>query len=131
MPSPRTVLALAAAAALAAALPASATAHHRGNHGGHGGHGAPQRQSDLWQAYDRALAPAKYIDLTHDLTPGAPVWKGFGPAEFKPAVNPETGKAYTYADDGFEATSYVFSTDQFGTQLDPPAHWAPEYPAID
>ena len=23
------------------------------------------------------------------------------------------------------------STDQYGTQLDPPAHWAPEYPAID
>ncbi|MGD8322268.1 MAG: cyclase family protein, partial [Gemmatimonadota bacterium] len=22
-------------------------------------------------------------------------------------------------------------TDQFGTQLDPPAHWAPEYPSID
>jgi kynurenine formamidase len=22
-------------------------------------------------------------------------------------------------------------TDQLGTQLDPPAHWAPEYPAID
>ena len=23
------------------------------------------------------------------------------------------------------------TTDQLGTQLDPPAHWAPEYPAID
>ena len=27
--------------------------------------------------------------------------------------------------------SYTIATDQFGTQLDPPAHWAPEYPAID
>ena len=45
-------------------------------------------------------------------------------------MNPETGKPYTYKKDGFEATP-TLSTDQFGTQLDPPAHWAPEYPAID
>jgi kynurenine formamidase len=31
----------------------------------------------------------------------------------------------------FEATRYTLSTDQFGTQLDPPAHWAPEYATID
>jgi kynurenine formamidase len=33
--------------------------------------------------------------------------------------------------DGFEATNYDLSTDQLGTQLDPPAHWNPDYPAID
>jgi kynurenine formamidase len=38
---------------------------------------------------------------------------------------------YTYTKDGFEATAYRLSTDQFGTQLDPPAHWAPSYPAVD
>ena len=59
------------------------------------------------------------------------MWKGFGPATFKPTVNPLTGQPYTYASDGFEATAYELSTDQFGTQLDPPAHWAPEYPGID
>jgi kynurenine formamidase len=32
---------------------------------------------------------------------------------------------------GFEATEYTLRTDQLGTQLDPPAHWAPEYPTID
>ena len=74
---------------------------------------------------------AKYIDLTHTLTPSIPVWKGFGTSKFGPTVNPETGKPYTYARDGFEATHYDLSTDQYGTQLDPPAHWAPEYPAID
>jgi hypothetical protein len=26
---------------------------------------------------------------------------------------------------GFEATEYTLRTDQLGTQLDPPAHWAP------
>ena len=41
------------------------------------------------------------------------------------------GEIYTYAKHGFEATEYTLRTDQLGTQLDPPAHWAPEYPAID
>jgi kynurenine formamidase len=87
--------------------------------------------SALWNAFDQTLAKARYIDLTHTLTPGAPVWKGFGPATFAPTLNPETGSPYTYANDGFEATAYELTTDQFGTQLDPPAHWAPEYPSID
>jgi kynurenine formamidase len=86
---------------------------------------------DLWGVYDRALQPAKYIDLTHTITPSTPVWSGFGPSVFRPAVNPATGRPYTYAADGFEATSYTLATDQFGTQLDPPAHWAPEQAAID
>jgi kynurenine formamidase len=85
----------------------------------------------LWSVYEHSLKNAKYIDLTHTLTPAIPVWKGFGPARFGPTLNPETGKPYQYQQDGFEATGYLLSTDQFGTQLDPPAHWAPEYPAID
>lgn len=88
-------------------------------------------QPGLWSLYEQTLKGAKYIDLTHTLTPTIPVWKGFGPSEFAPTVNPETGEPYRYAADGFEATAYSLSTDQFGTQLDPPAHWAPEYPAID
>src|SRR4051794_18932196 len=88
-------------------------------------------QSDLWNVYNDVLARAKYIDLTHTITPNMPVWKGFGPATFRPTVNPLTGQPYTFAADGFEATAYTTATDQFGTQLDPPAHWAPEYPAID
>jgi kynurenine formamidase len=87
--------------------------------------------SGLWGLYRNGLAGAKYIDLTHTLTPRIPVWKGFGPSVFSPTLNPDTGQQYTYAADGFEATSYSLSTDQFGTQLDPPAHWAPEYAAID
>lgn len=85
----------------------------------------------LWSVYDQSLKDAKYVDLTHTLTPSIPVWKGFGKSTFGPAINPETGKPYEYAKDGFEATHYDLATDQFGTQLDPPAHWAPEYPAID
>ena len=85
----------------------------------------------LWQLYDQSLKGAKYVDLTHEITPQTPVWYGFGPPTFGPTVNPKTGKPYTFKDDGFEATRYVLATDQLGTQLDPPAHWNPDYPAID
>jgi kynurenine formamidase len=85
----------------------------------------------LWRLYDRTLREAKYVDLTHTITPSIPVWAGFGPSLFAPAKNPMTGTPYTYAVDGFEATAYTLQTDQLGTQLDPPAHWAPEYAAID
>ena len=81
-----------------------------------------QPTSSLWQVYDQVLRGARYIDLTHRITPGMPVWKGFGPSSFAPSVNPDTGQPYTYDKDGFEATHYDLSTDQFGTQLDPPAH---------
>jgi kynurenine formamidase len=92
---------------------------------------ATDADQGLWSIYDRSLKNAKYIDLTHTLTPSIPVWAGFGPSAFGPALNPEDGRPFTYANDGFEATRYELGTDQFGTQLDPPAHWAPEYPAID
>lgn len=92
---------------------------------------AASAQDGLWKVYNQTLRQARYIDLTHEITPNMPVWKGFGPATFSPAVDPLTGRPYTYAQDGFEATAYRIATDQFGTQLDPPAHWAPEYPAID
>jgi len=85
----------------------------------------------LWQVYEQTLKRAKYVDLTHTISPSIPVWAGFGPSSFGPAVNPKTGKPYTYKDDGFEATRYNLATDQLGTQLDPPAHWYPNYPAID
>jgi kynurenine formamidase len=85
----------------------------------------------LWRLYDHTLREAKYVDLTHTITPTIPVWAGFGPSIFAPAKNPVTGEAYTYAESGFEATAYMLQTDQLGTQLDPPAHWAPEFAAID
>ena len=85
----------------------------------------------LWKLYDDVFAHAKYVDLTHTIAPNIPVWKGFGPSKFAPTINPATGKAYGYKPDGFAATHYDLTTDQLGTQLDPPAHWAPEYPAID
>jgi kynurenine formamidase len=108
-----TVAVLAAALAAAAAAPASGA------------------EPSLWQLYDQSLKGARYVDLTHTITPSIPVWAGFGPSQFAPSINPSTGNPYTYKADGFEATRYTLATDQLGTQLDPPAHWAPEYAAID
>jgi kynurenine formamidase len=92
----------------------------------------------LWAAYDTTFARAKYVDLTHTITPEIPVWAGFGPPSFGPAVAGrdieafvKKGERFTYEKHGFEATRYILSTDQLGTQLDPPAHWAPNYPSID
>ena len=91
----------------------------------------PRPEPPLWEVYQQSLKGAKYVDLTHAIAPTIPVWSGFGPSKFGPSINPKTGKPYTYKDDGFEATHYDLSTDQLGTQLDPPAHWNPDYPAID
>jgi kynurenine formamidase len=96
---------------------------------------AAQHASDsappLWRVYQDALARAKYVDLTHTITPAIPVWPGFAHPTFGPTVDPKTGVPYRWAKDGFEATRYVLPTDQLGTQLDPPAHWSPDYPSID
>lgn len=86
---------------------------------------------DLWHVYETSLRSAKYVDLTHTVTPTIPVWKGFGRSRFSKTVDPATGREYTYEKDGFEATHYDLATDQLGTQLDPPAHWDPNYPTID
>jgi kynurenine formamidase len=91
----------------------------------------------LWAVYDSALKGAKYVDLTHTITPKIPVWAGFAASTFSPAKagadldDAKIGDVFTYEKHGFEATEYTLRTDQLGTQLDPPAHWAPEYPAID
>ena len=88
------------------------------------------QSTDLWQIYDIALKSAKYVDLTHAFSPTIPVWPGFSQATFDSAsagadipdyIN--KGEEYSYADHGFIATAYQLPTDQYGTQLDPPAHW--------
>src|SRR5215472_8619467 len=89
------------------------------------GASAHAQADGLWKVYDETLKRAKYVDLTHEIAPNIPVWSGFGPSKFAPAIDPKTRRPYAYGKDGFEATHYDLSTDQLGTQLDPPAHWAP------
>src|SRR5690242_6738547 len=118
------IAAAVAAVALAAAAYAAGTMHA----------GSPavakaavNERPGLWTVYQDSLRQARYIDLTHEIAPTSPVWKGFGPSQFFPTVNPETGEPYTYEKDGFEATAYHLSTDQLATQFDPPAHRSEEH----
>ena len=81
------------------------------------------------------LASAKFIDLTHPIAPGMPLWEAFDKEAFR--VGPATagsdgglgpafaarGDPFTYGTRGFVSSSYTLPTDQLGTQLDPPAHW--------
>jgi kynurenine formamidase len=88
-------------------------------------------EPELWRLYRQSLVRAKYVDLTHSVTPTIPVWPGFGRSRFGPALDPKTNRPFSYREDGFEATHYDLATDQLGTQLDPPAHWNPDFPSID
>ena len=85
--------------------------------------------------FETHLASAKYIDLTHTIEPGMPLWAAFDTAglQFSAALAGsdggmgtefiDTGEEFTYAKQGFIATQVTLPTDQMGTQLDPPAHW--------
>jgi len=92
--------------------------------------------SGLWDVWDRMFAKARFVSLSHVLTPATPLWKGF-PAgtRFERGIARLDDKApygpLDYAKSGFETTGYQLVTDQMGTQLDPPAHWHQCFPAID
>ena len=85
--------------------------------------------------YATALADAKYIDLTHTISPDMPVWAAFDVSQlrFSTALAGsdggmgadfiQKGDPFSYAKQGFTATQVTLPTDQLGTQLDPPAHW--------
>ncbi|MFK1434796.1 cyclase family protein [Pseudomonas aeruginosa] len=94
---------------------------------------AHAQDNSLWDAYNQSFKGAKYIDLTHAFEPNMTVWPGFGQATFKAGVAGATvkdfiekGDEFTYEKHGFVATAYELPTDQYGTQLDPPAHWNPK-----
>lgn len=97
---------------------------------------AEARPHGLWGVWDSAFAKARFVSLSHVLTQDSPLWKGFPPTtKFGQAAGRLDDKApyanFTYDKDGFEMSSYSLATDQFGTQLDPPAHWHQCFPAID
>jgi kynurenine formamidase len=95
-----------------------------------------QGTSGLWEVWDSAFARARYVSLAHVLTPASPLWKGFPPgtkfARGSGRLDDKSPYAtFTYETTGVETTAYTFAADQVGTQLDPPAHWHPCFPAID
>jgi len=84
---------------------------------------------DLDRAY-RIIAGKQFIDLTHSFGPTTPVWSGFGQADFTPAFDPKTRKPYTIKDDGFR-TTYYNMVGQYGTHVDPPAHFTEDGLTMD
>jgi kynurenine formamidase len=93
--------------------------------------GAPAQAatSDLERAY-KIIASKRFVDLTHRFGPTTPVWEGFGQAIFTPAYDPKTKRPYTIAKDGFR-TTYYNMVGQYGTHVDPPAHFAPNGITMD
>jgi hypothetical protein len=90
----------------------------------------------LWSVWDGFIARARFVSLSHVLAPDSPVWKGFpATTRFQQGTGRLDDKSpyapFTYEKTGLETTAYAFATDQFGTQLDPPAHWHQCFPAID
>ena len=79
-------------------------------------------ESDLARAY-RIIASKQLVDLTHSFSTDTPVWSGFGQAKMSPAVDPKTHEPYTIPKDGFHTTTYEM-VGQYGTHVDPPAHFA-------
>src|SRR5882762_10649188 len=86
-------------------------------------------ESDLARAY-RIIAGKQFVDLTHSFGPNTPVWSGFGQARMTPAVDPQTRQPYTIAKDGFRSTYYEM-VGQYGTHVDPPAHFAEDGITMD
>jgi len=79
------------------------------------------QNESLARAY-QIISSRRFVDLTHSFDPLTPVWKGFGPATFSLAADPQTGRPYTIAKDGFRAFFYSM-VGQYGTHIDPPAHF--------
>ncbi len=90
---------------------------------------ASAQDRSLAEAY-RIIASKQFVDLTHSFGPLTPVWKGFGPATFSRAANPETGRPYTIEKDHFRAFFYSM-VGQYGTHIDPPAHFDPHGLTMD
>jgi kynurenine formamidase len=80
------------------------------------------RESDLDRVL-QVIAGKKFVDLTHSFGPDTPVWSGFGQAKMTPAADPKTHEPYTIPKDGFRTTFYEM-VGQYGTHIDPPAHFA-------
>lgn len=83
---------------------------------------AASATNDLDRAL-RTISAKKFVDLTHAFSSDTPVWSGFPQARMSPAADPKTRDPYTIAKDGFRTTFYEM-VGQYGTHVDPPAHFA-------
>ena len=90
---------------------------------------ASAQARSLADAY-QIIASKEFVDLTHSFSPLTPVWRGFGPATFSAAADPATGRPYTIDRDGFRAQFFAM-VGQYGTHVDPPAHFDPAGATLD
>lgn len=88
-----------------------------------------QAQGSLAEAY-AVIASKKRVDLTHAFGPDSPVWRGFGQAAMAAAADPDTHRPYTIEEHGFRTTFYAM-VGQYGTHVDPPAHFDPKGVTMD
>jgi kynurenine formamidase len=86
-------------------------------------------ETSLADAY-RTIAGKEMVDLTHTFGTSTPVWAGFGQATMTAAADPATHQPYTIEKDGFRTTFYSM-VGQYGTHVDPPAHFDPNGVTMD
>ena len=92
--------------------------------------GGPARADmSLADAY-KVIAGKQLVDLTHSFDSSTPVWAGFGQATMSAAADPKTHDPYTIETAGFRTTFYSM-VGQYGTHVDPPAHFAPDGITMD
>ena len=82
---------------------------------------AAQVSFQLWDMLD-VLKSHEFVDLTNAFAPGVPRWPGFDDAEFQ--------AVYNYDPDGFFAQEFRL-VGQYGTHMDPPAHFHKDLRTID
>jgi len=70
----------------------------------------------------RVIHAHRFVDLTHSFAPGIPRWPGF--------ANERVRTIYSYKSSGFFAQEFVH-VGQWGTHVDPPAHFAPGGLTVD
>jgi kynurenine formamidase len=78
----------------------------------------------------KVIQSKEYVDLTHSFSPTTPVWGGFGQATMSAASDPKTHRPYTIEKDGFRTIFYSM-VGQYGTHVDPPAHFNPDGKTMD
>jgi kynurenine formamidase len=86
-------------------------------------------QTSLADAY-KVIAGKQLVDLTHSFGTSSPVWSGFGQATMSAASDPVTHQPYTIEQSGFRTTFYSM-VGQYGTHVDPPAHFDPDGITMD
>jgi kynurenine formamidase len=77
----------------------------------------------LADAY-KIIAGKQMVDLSHTFGVNTPVWSGFGQAIISAASDPKTHEPYTIEKHGFRSNFFSI-VGQYGTHVDPPAHFAP------